>query len=227
MRAVSRHPGSGALLMVASICYATWVLGHVLNAQLSPYTSYASELAAVGEPLSWFFRIGDLFAGALVTAGSLAMWTRTLHGPHRTGWAALVVFGAVTMVDAVSPLSCAATVDAACAARENALQVPPSHLTHMATSVIVGIAILVAMVCLSLPHGRSLVVAPRWPGLLTALAGVYGVTLLWTVLASFHIGPLGHTLGVAQRISLGAASGWLLTVGAGCVAGLRRPIVSR
>lgn len=222
-----RHTTSGILLSIAAVTYATWVIGHLVNAGLSSYTSYASELAAVGEPWSWFFRTGDFVSGALVAAGGLAMWARTTDRHHRVGWGALIVFGATTMVDALSPLSCVATIDPVCARNEASFQVPATHLTHMVTSVVVGIALLVAMVWLSFPRRTTLVFTPRWPWLLSALTTIYLVSLLWTVAASFHIGPLAATLGLAQRISLAAASAWMLVVGIGCAVGIRRQAPAR
>lgn len=82
-------------------------------------------------------------------AGPSAVATSRLSPWPAIGWWALLVFGVATVFDAANPLSCAATADAACAAREAIGDVPLSHRIHTYTSSIAGAALLLAVVVLT------------------------------------------------------------------------------
>lgn len=123
------------------------------------------------------------------------------------GWSALLVFGVATVLDAANPLSCAATADAACAAREAAGEVPLSHRVHTVTSTLAGAALLAAVVALTRAAMADRL--PAAPLLLTA-ATAYVVGTAWTLAEIAHLTPWSSLLGVAQRCQLLAGSIWLL-----------------
>lgn len=130
------------------------------------------------------------------------------------GWWALLVFGVATVLDAANPLSCAATADAACAAREAIGDVPLSHRIHTYTSSIAGAALLVAIVVLIRVGIAERVAAA--PFLLLA-AGGYLVGTVWTLAEIARVTPWSSLLGIAQRAQLIAGSAWLLAWALSCV----------
>lgn len=226
-----------ALLAAAAVVYAAWVVELLVAwGDLDPVTSYVSELSAVGEPASGVWRAVDALAGTLVALASLLALRRGRGrvisiGPGRwrrkrarrdtppspwpaIGWWALLVFGVATVLDAANPLSCAATADAACAAREAIGDVPISHRVHAYTSSIAGAALLVAIVVLT-----RIGVAERVPAapVLLVAAGGYLAGTLWTLAEIAHLPPWPSLLGVAQRAQLIAGSAWLLGWGLSCV----------
>lgn len=187
-------------LIVGALCYASWLLGPVVNDHLSLTTSLVSELAADGQPMAVIFRLSDVIAGTLIGAASLLLWASTRQRRARRGWASLALFGLATIADGLSPLSCVATADHRCAAAELALAVPPAHAVHLVSSSLAGLLLVAAMVLLSGTARRQ-----RWPLWVAAAVSLAG--LGWTMAAMAEASLL---VGVAHRISLTAASAWLI-----------------
>ncbi|OEJ27147.1 hypothetical protein AR457_24500 [Streptomyces agglomeratus] len=200
------------LLAAGAVVYSAWVLEAVLATGLDPLRTYVSELAAAGRPFGGLFRTTDLIAGLLVLAGALGALVR--YRPRglwdRTGWAALALFGAATAADSRLPLSCAPTVDAACAAREAAGFVPATHAAHAWSSSIASTAAVVAVVALTVAarrHGRHSLLARTGP----ALAAAELAATAWTLssIAAFESGNGTWLLGAGQRLQVLLAALWL------------------
>ncbi|MEV4943817.1 DUF998 domain-containing protein [Streptomyces zaomyceticus] len=126
------------------------------------------------------------------------------------GWIALAVFGAATVADSRLPLSCAATADPACAARESAGLVPATHTAHAFSSGLAMTAALVALVALTVAarrrEGRS-PLARTGP----ALVAVELAATVWTLaaVAAFEAGNGTWALGAGQRLQVLLVAVWL------------------
>lgn len=188
------------LLLVAGGTYSLWLLEFLLPTGLSPVRSFVSEHYPVFQPYQQLFRTADLIAGA---AYVLAAWLlRKVLPPGRSavvlGWS-LAVFGAGTVADAVFVPDCVSTVDPVCERLEFSGQVSSQHLTHLGSSVITQLAVVV----IAFAAGR--------------LAARYGtradrtlVRVLFTIWATAGLTcvalyPLGWP-GLPQRIQLLAMS---------------------
>ena len=202
-------------MIAGGVLYTSWVLQLLLPSSLSPWTSFASELAASGQPHAWVYRCGDLAAGSLfVLAGLAGLRQRPGAGWRRTGilWL-MVVFGLATVIDALCPMSCVTTIDAACSARELAGDVPLTHLVHNATSAVGGAAFWGVVLLAAWRPGRS-----RMAWLLVVLGAAWIVATIWTLLAQVpSLAPL--LLGLAQRVELMLAALWLFAYGVGWLRG--------
>ncbi|MFF9064703.1 DUF998 domain-containing protein [Streptomyces sp. NPDC014891] len=126
------------------------------------------------------------------------------------GWGALALFGAATVADSRLPLSCAATVDPACAAREAAGLVPATHTAHAVSSGLAMTGALVALVALTAAARRY---GPRRP---LARTGLVVVALelaatVWTLaaVAAFEAGRGTWALGAGQRLQVLLVAVWL------------------
>ncbi|WP_328944986.1 DUF998 domain-containing protein [Streptomyces sp. NBC_00250] len=231
---------SAALLALGALTYTAWVLEVLLRTGLDPARTYVSELAASDQPFGTFFRATDLMSGVLVLAGAVLGWAGTrgsgprgsghagTPGPgHRAtpvagrtrrirepwalvGWAALALFGAATVADSRLPLSCAATADPECAARETAGLVPATHTAHAVSSGLAMTGAVVALVALTMAarrHGR------RWPLARTGpvLVAVELAATLWTLaaVAAFEAGKGTWALGAGQRLQVLLVAVWL------------------
>lgn len=226
---------SAALLALGALAYTAWALEAFLRTGLDPVRTYVSELAASDQPFGTFFRATDLLAGALVLAGAVLGRAATrapgpaapARRPPRPdsepgragrvrepwallGWGALALFGAATVADSRLPLSCAATVDPACAAREAAGLVPATHTAHAVSSGLAMTCALVALVALTVAARRP---GPRRP---LARTGLVVVALelaatVWTLaaVAAFEAGRGSWALGAGQRLQVLLVAVWL------------------
>lgn len=132
-------------MLVGLIGYCDYPLQWIVGSELSPTRSYISELAVAGQPYYQFFRMGDLVAGIglAVLAGVLVIWRPS--SPMRLGSAALVVAAATSVVDALSPMSCAPSVDPRCWAADHAAVSTQLSQLHTISGVVGFTAILFAM----------------------------------------------------------------------------------
>lgn len=196
------------LLSLAAVAYSLWLLAPLLGSNLSERTSYVSELYALGQPYSWLFRIGDITAGSAIVLAMLA-W----EPPRRprwwtvTRWSALV-FGLSTIVDASSPLPCAPLTEPECAAATHGRW---QDVLHTISSTIAGTALITAAVALGLAlrHTRSRPVVQVAYWILVAGLSLTTVWTLWEVAAASGMVTAFDALGIAQRVQVILAIGWL------------------
>ncbi|MFC8899091.1 DUF998 domain-containing protein [Streptomyces cinereoruber] len=126
------------------------------------------------------------------------------------GWIALAVFGAATVADSRLPLSCAPTVDPACAARETAGLVPATHAAHAVSSSLAMTGALAALVALTVAarrHDRRLPLARTGP----VLVALEFAATAWTLaaVAAFEAGKGIWALGAGQRLQVLLVAVWL------------------
>ncbi|MFJ5707002.1 DUF998 domain-containing protein [Streptomyces sp. NPDC093105] len=222
---------SAVLLFLGALAYTAWVLEAVVRTGLDPVRAYVSELAATDQPFGGLFRAADLAAGLLVLTGAalglraararavpepgVPRWART--DPRRAGrrpwllvgWSALALFGAATALDSRLPLSCAATADPGCAAREAAGLLPATHTAHAVSSGLAMAGALVAMTALTVAARRY----GLWPPLARtgpALLALALAATVWTLaaVAAFESGHGGGALGAAQRLQVLLVAVW-------------------
>ncbi|MFE4310593.1 DUF998 domain-containing protein [Streptomyces sp. NPDC056517] len=126
------------------------------------------------------------------------------------GWGALALFGAATVADSRLPLSCAATTDPACAARETTGLVPATHTAHAVSSGLAMTGALVALVALTVAARRY----GRWRPLARTGPVIVALELaatVWTLaaVAAFEAGKGAWALGAGQRLQVLLVAVWL------------------
>lgn len=194
-----------AAVFVGLIGYCDFPLQWVVGSTLSPTRSYISELAVAGQPYHQVFRIGDLAAGMglAILAGVLAIWRPSSR--MRFGSAALAVGAATSIVDALSPMSCAPSVDPRCWAADHASVWTQLPQLHTISGVVGFTAVLIAMASYgaalgSRPDTRHLgLVALACAAIGSLLGGIEIVTALadtgWTGLFErIHVAVIGTFL---------------------------------
>ncbi|MCX5042130.1 DUF998 domain-containing protein [Aldersonia sp. NBC_00410] len=201
----------GVLLVVAGICYSSWLLEFVVDTGLDPIHSFLSELEAPDRPYRDWFEYGDVITGSCTliaaVAGLVCLPPRQLYST--VGWVALAVFGGATIADSQAPVGCVPAPAHPCPDEPSGL-LPQLHHLHALTSTIAVTAIFVAMVSFTLTARRD----RRWPtmgSLGLVLLVLIAVATVWMGLSS--ILDTDWALGVAQRIQVGGMSLWLITLG--------------
>ncbi|MBP2581704.1 hypothetical protein J3A78_002182 [Streptomyces sp. PvR006] len=126
------------------------------------------------------------------------------------GWGALALFGAATVADSRLPLSCAATTDPACAAREAAGLVPATHTAHAVSSGLAMTGALLALVALTVAarrYGRGRPLARTGP----VVVALELAATVWTLaaVAAFEAGKGTWALGAGQRLQVLLVAVWL------------------
>lgn len=195
-------------VLVGLIGYCAFPLQWVIGSPLSPTRSYISELAVAGQPYYQIFRIGDLGAGMglAVLAGVLAIWRPS--SLMRIGSAALAVGAATSIVDALSPMRCAPSVDPQCWAADHASLPAQLSQLHTISGVVGFTAVVIAMAA----YGAALGSQPRtrqlgWVGLIVAATGAaLGCIEIVTALADTD------WTGLFERIHVAVVSAYLLTL---------------
>lgn len=226
------------LLLVGAAAYAVWILSVWLRPDLSPLTSYVSELSAEDQSWSLLFRASDALAGSAIALAALLVLARAgwrlrpeqVGWTWPLGWVALATFGVTTVLDALTPMACAVTHDSWCATRESAGALPLHHQLHTVTSVVANAALLVAALALArvMARRRPVVAWIGWGLVATIVIGT-----LWTL--GEIIGQRAHLpgpvlLGLAQRLTLSAAAlfiGWVALDLPAAAAQPRRPRMPR
>lgn len=218
---------SRRLCLITAVLYTTWLIAPLLDPQLHPWTSYASEYFVSGRPAATLLRTTDGLSGALLVVISVLSYARLRivwrglrldddaapavgrvstrrreRVAMRTWCAALAVAGLPTVVDAINPMACAPSLDSACAAADSAGTLPMQHELHTASSALAGIAFIIAMlasIVLSTPADTAVRVS-AWAGVVTiAVSGVDALD---------HLLP---TEGITQRLPMIAIVVWLVS----------------
>lgn len=204
-----------AVLVLGAMLFSVWLLAPIFDADSRSISDYVSELAAADQPHSMLFRSADFACGAFVLVGAACgIAAAPRCSLIMIGWWALALFAVSTAADAVLPLSCAPSADAACAAAEAAGSVPLSHRLHVVSSTLAVAGAVVSLPIFALAAHRA-----ATPGTLP-LTGLVLTAVLW-VSTSVSVVVIGidergnaATIGVAQRLQLLAIAGWLLYVAA-------------
>lgn len=164
-----------AAVVVGLIGYCDFPLEWVLGSPLSPTRSYISELAVAGQPYYQIFRISDLVAGIgfAILAGVLVIWRTSSQ--MLLGSAALAVAAATSIVDSLSPMSCAPSVDPQCWAADHAPLSAQLSQLHTVSGVVGFTAVLIAMAA----YGAALGNEPgtRQLGLVGLICAAIGAVL--------------------------------------------------
>ena len=164
-----------AAVLVGLVGYCDFPLQWVVGSQLSPTRSYISELAVAGQPYYQIFRIGDLVAGIglAILAGILVIWRPSAQ--MRLGSTALAVAAATSIVDALSPMSCAPSVAPRCWAADHAPLSTQLSQLHTVSGVVGFTAVLIAMAA----YGAALCSQPgtRQLGLVGLICAAIGAVL--------------------------------------------------
>lgn len=201
-----------ALLILGAVGYASWLLEFVLDTGIDPLRGFASELAAADQPYGFVFRTSDLVTGCIVAVAGVLGLSRYSQGwVAAVGWIGLIVFAVATIADSRLPMSCAATTDAVCAARESEGNLPLTHDLHAATSASASTGAVVSSLAFLLAAFRY-----GWPAWLkvtgVAVAIVFIGGTVWTLTAAGLRGEQDAWLGLGQRVQLLAFCGWLIFV---------------
>ncbi len=129
-----------SLGLLAAAAYSSWPLGYYLNPKVGA-TGYASELAAEGQPYNWVFIVGDVLAGVLVL---LIVWllrhefNKKLRSWHKWLLGLFALFGILTIVAALLPMSCTPSISI-CPAENHDWRM----ILHNMVSIAAGMAIYV------------------------------------------------------------------------------------
>ncbi len=94
---------------LAALLYSSWPLGYLLNP--SGNRGLASNLEGIGQPYNWLFIALDIIAGIIISIVAVAFLQPGLHKSHALVRNAIVsygLFGAMTALDALLPVDCAA-----------------------------------------------------------------------------------------------------------------------
>lgn len=211
-----------AALAIAAggVLYSAWFLQWLIPTDLSAVSSYISELSATDQPHHWIFRSLDLASGILIIVGSIAALLSTPRTRWvMAGWGSLLLFGASTIADSQSPMSCAETASVRCARLAELDEVGWADNLHTFTSVGEDLFFGLAMLSLMIVAWRAGVPLVLRRVAMTASAGIV-VAWAWTLAAEFEFLLIDDQLGIAQRLEVTLIGVWLVLVS---VELLRRP----
>jgi hypothetical protein len=195
--------GSGVLAAVLGCAFLVQGLGH---STLPVAGSLVSELEARSQPGSALFRTATLLSGAATIVFAAGFRHRIPPGALATaGCWAVGLSGLGALADALLPLDCAPSVDAACRRREEHGTLSWPHQAHTWSSVL-GTAALLASLWLL---GRHLRHSPGWRRV--SVVGRVGFGWLVAVSAAVTLMTVFHLpgAGLAQRLQVLAFSAWL------------------
>ncbi|MFB8276566.1 DUF998 domain-containing protein [Nocardia colli] len=202
-----------AAILIAGVCYSSWVLEFVLKIDVDPVNSFLSELDAEGKPYRAVFATADKIVGAVLipaAIGGLLIFPRRRF--TTIGWVALFCFGAATIADVLLPLKDCTANDSGCGGGSELF--PQLHQPHALSSTIAVTSIAVATFAFSLAAFRY----HRWrilreAGLVVLVVG--SAATVWMLVADNL--PGNYALGIAQRIQVGSMSLWLITLAAAVI----------
>ncbi|MDO5746894.1 MAG: DUF998 domain-containing protein [Actinomycetaceae bacterium] len=188
------------LLLIASVAYSTWLLRGWLNPQMSILDSFSSELAAVGQPFNWVFRLGDATTAIIVGVVAFLWWK-----VRACGWLiplTLGLFSLSTIADVLFPMACSTALSQACRIAEASHSLGIAHDLHVVTSVSANVTSMFFVGWALLRYRRGLVVP--WIG-----AAQLAITALSGVTAAYEIPGFG----IVQRLSTVLLVAWWIGFG--------------
>ncbi len=176
-------------LAVAGLAYSSWVFDFIVPTGRDRFRSFLSALEEPDVPFYWVYKYGDIVTGvgALLAAAALIS-LRPAGTGARISVAAVGVFGAATIADALSPMGA----------------VP---IVHAATSAVAVFSLFVTMGAATWSAFRE----GNWPIMKTVGTVVFALVTASTgwMLGSDRLQG-DYLLGLAQRIQVGSMSVWLI-----------------
>lgn len=208
---------AGVLVILAGVCYSSWVLAFFWASPLDPLRSFLSELDAENRPHRIWYEAGDIITSCCAILAALVMLIGRPRLP-RSGTAVIAVvalglFGASTIADALAPIECIPGVDKGCPYEPSGL-LPQLHHVHALTSTLAVFSIFTAMIAATVTAFRS----GQWPWLRvagTTVLVIVVVSTVWMLVADNLSGD--YVLGLAQRIQVGGLTVWLALWGASII----------
>lgn len=203
------------VLVAAGVLYCSLLLELLAGFPLDVHESFLSELGALDQATSPYARAMDLGSGVLlVLAAILGRPAARMHRDVRGLLISAAVFGVGTMSDALSPMSCAPSVSAACREAESGGQTGAALVLHEITSTVAGLGSVAVGIFAVLVLRRS-----GWGGLwgkvVAALAAGVAVTQVWLGIETgleVLTGNDLHPPGILQRVSVGLVCLMLATL---------------
>jgi hypothetical protein len=199
-------------IAAGGVLYAGWFLQWLVRTDLSAMSSYISELSAADQPNHWVFRSTDLASGILIIVGSIAALLSTPRTRWAVaGWVSLILFGASTIAESQTPMSCAETASTRCARLADVGELQWTDGLHVVTSAGEDFFFGVAMLSLMIVAWHAGV-----PMMLRRIATTVAVAIViawaWTLAAAaeFELLHSNDLLGFAQRIEVTLIAIWLV-----------------
>jgi hypothetical protein len=194
-----------ALMIAAGVLYCSLILEVVAGFPLDIHRSFLSELSAQDQATAPYAQAMDLSTGVLLLV--TAILARAAARANRDFAGLLisaVLFGAGTILDALSPMDCAPSVSAACQAAETHGQAGADLVLHHVTSAVAGVG-TVAMAVFALLVLRRAGWGGAWGRALAVLSGTVVVTQLWLAVHTgldVVTGAETDAPGVLQRVAI-------------------------
>ncbi|MEB4613704.1 DUF998 domain-containing protein [Leucobacter sp. M11] len=213
-----RKTTSLILLLAAAVTYAGVPWEALVGFPLDPARSYLSELAAVDQPTSPLFRMLDGLTGALILCALfLGRQKPRVRGTRSASAFTFAAFACLTLLDAASPMACATSASAQCAAADAANTLGTTHQVHTLSSSAALIAVLLSAILLAISVTRDRAPArllERWL-VLGGVGALTAVTIIVSVLAvrSMADGQLLDGGGYAQRAQVLLVSAYIAGFG--------------
>jgi hypothetical protein len=167
--------------------------------------AYISELSVTGQPAHLLFRISDIAAGVGLTvlAAVFTRWPPT--AATRTGGVALTTVAAASVVDGVSPMGCAPSIDLQCWRADHASLTAQLAQPHTVSGLIGFTACMIAITAYS-------AVLRHQPGLQRLAAAGFAAAGVAACLGGIEIAmalTAAPGVGLAERVQVVVISGWL------------------
>ncbi len=199
---------AGWLLILGAIAYTGVPWEAVLGFPLDPAVAFQSELAAVDQPTRVLFALTDGLAGVAAVVAAVLLWWGRPRGAtllERLVPVPVLLFGAGTVADVLSPLPCAPSVDPGCAEADGLASAGTAHAVTslVATTALVLLAAVIAGLLIGLRR-RDVRVSPAWwlPVLLYAATSLVNAGLS----LADNLGAGAPGIGWWQRAQTAAAS---------------------
>ena len=181
--------------VAAGVVYCSWPLGYYLNPVVSR-RGLASELEALHQPYNWLFILLDVLSGVLVMAVAILLWRAHKDRLRRIILVNFALFGLLTILDALMPMSC-----------EPSLRACPS-LSHQPLLILHGVVSIAASVCLFISAVLVWWTRRRSSGSLVMSSLMAGWTLFGLVSLYFFFRPGPGYL--AQHYYITLCSIWVM-----------------
>ncbi len=183
------------LAVAAGVAYCSWPLGYLLNPAVSR-RGLASELEALHQPYNWLFITLDVLAGTLVIAVAGLLWRRADGRWRAIVLANFALFGLLTAVDALVPMSCVPSLTTC-----PSLSHQPLLIVHGIASIGASIGLFVSAVVVWWQKRRQ-----RGAAIMSVLMAGWTLFGVFSLLFFFVPGP-GY---LSQHYYITLCSAWVI-----------------